>query len=104
MALPAPKKAAAQSPAVALPAKKTEAALSQATATPSSNAEQVQKLWQDVKQRKPEALVSLATIYARGEGVARDCGQASVLTEAAIRRAPQRAAELRQSLQQAGCE
>jgi hypothetical protein len=104
---PAPQKAAAPSRAIAVPAKTTPTPAHQAatlSATTATKTEDVQKLWQDVKQRKPEALVSLAGIYARGDGVARDCGQATVLTEAAIRRAPQRAAELRQSLQQAGCE
>jgi hypothetical protein len=63
----------------------------------------VQALWSLVESGDTRAEVLLADHYLRGDGVARSCGQARVLLEAAVRRANSEAKRKLDELEQNGC-
>lgn len=71
---------------------------------PQDSAQAVHWLWQAVSKQNGTALARLSAMYARGEGVARDCDQARVLAGAAAQKNPKGATSLLQELQAAGCE
>lgn len=68
------------------------------------SAQKARSLWQEVGKQNVNALERLSAMYARGEGVARDCDQARVLARAAAEKNPKGAASLLQELRAAGCE
>jgi TPR repeat protein len=66
-------------------------------------------LWQSVKNQNSSALIVLAGLYAKGDGVSKDCDQANVLLDAATRQAKSHAQFLRVEMTRAdlrtsGCE
>jgi hypothetical protein len=59
-------------------------------------------LWRAVGKQNPTASLLLADLYAKGEGVSRNCEQARLLATAAVRKGTPGASEKLQSL--AGCQ
>jgi TPR repeat protein len=76
---------------------------------PRDSKEAARHLWQSVRNKNGAALLALAGLYAKGDGVAQDCDQARVLMDAATKQAKshaqfQRAEIARQELRNAGCQ
>jgi hypothetical protein len=74
-----------------------------------NSAEAARHLWQSVKNQNSAALIPLAGLYAKGDGVSQDCDQAKILLDAATRQAkthPQflRLEMARADLRTSGCE
>ena len=66
-------------------------------------------LWQSVRNQNSSALIVLAGLYAKGDGVSKDCDQAKVLLDAATRQAKShtqflRVEMTRADLRTSGCE
>ena len=66
-------------------------------------------LWQSVKNQNSSALIVLAGLYAKGDGVNKDCDQAKILLDAATRQAKSHTQFLRVEITRAdlrtsGCE
>ena len=79
------------------------------TSAGPNSAEAVPHLWQAVKRQNAVALVTLAELFAQGEGVTKDCDQAKILFGAAERQAKtspqlQRIETARGTLRTSGCE
>ena len=64
----------------------------------------VRLLWASVEQGNPNAEISLADMYWRGQGVAKNCDQARILLTAAARKGSGEGKKRLQQFQQAGCE
>jgi hypothetical protein len=60
-------------------------------------------LWRAVSKHNLPAVLLLADLYARGEGVPRSCDQARVLLTAALKRGSVEATQRLQELQRSGC-
>jgi hypothetical protein len=60
-------------------------------------------LWKAVSKHNLPAVLLLADLYARGEGVSRNCDQARVLLTAALKRGSVEAGQRLQELQRSGC-
>jgi len=74
-----------------------------------NSAEAARHLWQSVKNKNSSALIPLAGLYAKGDGVTKDCDQAKILLDAATRQAKSHAQFLRvemirADLRSSGCE
>jgi len=74
-----------------------------------NSAEAARHLWQSVKNKNSSALIPLAGLYARGDGVSKDCDQAKILLDAATRQAKShteflRMEMIRADLRTSGCE
>lgn len=79
------------------------------TGAERNSAEAVPHLWQAVKRQNAVALITLAELFAQGEGVSKDCDQAKILFGAAERQAKspaqlQRIGAARVTLHASGCE
>jgi hypothetical protein len=61
-------------------------------------------LWKSVKKENAGAEVELADLYARGEGVGKNCEQARLLLTAAAKKGTPQAAQKLRSLQSGGCQ
>lgn len=71
--------------------------------------EAARHLWQSVKNQNSSALILLAGLYAKGDGVSKDCDQAKILLDAATRQAKShtqflRVEMARADLRTSGCE
>ncbi|HTC40806.1 MAG TPA: PilZ domain-containing protein [Candidatus Acidoferrales bacterium] len=66
--------------------------------------EAVRLLWVSVEKGNPSAELTLAELYWRGEGVARNCDQTRILLSAAARKGNADALKRLQQFQQEGCE
>jgi hypothetical protein len=71
--------------------------------------EAARHLWQSVKNQNSSALIVLAGLYAKGDGVGKDCDQAKILLDAATRQAKShtqflRVEMARADLRTSGCE
>lgn len=60
-------------------------------------------LWKSVSKHNTSALIVLADLYQRGDGVAKSCEQAQVLLTAGARRGSADAAQKLRNLQSSGC-
>jgi len=74
-----------------------------------NSAEAARHLWQSVKNKNSSALIPLAGLYAKGDGVSKDCDQAKILLDAATRQAKShteflRMEMIRADLRTSGCE
>ena len=74
-----------------------------------SSAEAARHLWQSVKNQNASALIPLAGLYAKGDGVSKDCDQAKILLDPATRQAKShteflRMEMIRADLRTSGCE
>jgi hypothetical protein len=74
-----------------------------------NSAEAARHLWQSVKNKNSSALIPLAGLYAKGDGVNKDCDQAKILLDAATKQAKSHAQFLRvdmirADLRTSGCE
>jgi len=74
-----------------------------------NSTEAARHLWQSVKNQNGSALIPLAGLYAKGDGVTKDCDQAKILLDAATRQAKSHAQFLRVEMSRAdlrtsGCE
>ena len=74
-----------------------------------NSAEAARHLWQSVKNKNSSALIPLAGLYAKGDGVTKDCDQAKILLDAATRQSKSHAQFLRvemtrADLRSSGCE
>ena len=65
--------------------------------------EAVRLLWIAVEKGNPEAEVTLAELYWRGQGVARNCDQTRILLTAAARKGSAEAQQRLREFQRAGC-
>jgi len=66
--------------------------------------EAVRLLWLSVEKGNPSAELSLAELYWRGEGVARNCDQTRILLSAAARKGDPEAQKKLQQFRREGCE
>jgi len=74
-----------------------------------NSVEAARHLWQSVKNQNSSALIVLAGLYAKGDGVSKDCDQAKILLDAATRQAKShtqflRVEMTRADLRTSGCE
>jgi len=74
-----------------------------------NSTEAARHLWQSVRNQNSSALIVLAGLYARGDGVSKDCDQAKILLDAATRQAKShthflRVEMARADLRTSGCE
>ena len=69
-----------------------------------NSAEAARYLWKSVSRQNGMALVELAGLYAKGDGVAKDCEQARILMEAASRHKVSKMGIALETLRDAGCE
>jgi hypothetical protein len=74
-----------------------------------NSADAARHLWQSVKNQNSLALILLAGLYAKGDGVSQDCDQAKILLDAATRQAKShtqfiRVEMMRADLRNSGCE
>ena len=81
----------------------------QGNGVPRNSEEAARHLWQSVRQQNGSALVVLAGLYAQGDGVAKDCDQATVLLNAAAKQAKSHSQFLhveatRETLRTSGCD
>jgi hypothetical protein len=60
-------------------------------------------LWKAVAKNNEPAVLLLADLYARGDGVPRSCDQARILLTAALKRGPAEASQKLQELPKSGC-
>lgn len=61
-------------------------------------------LWKSVEKKNTGAMVTLADLYLRGDGVQKNCEQGRVLLDAAAKKGRKDAAEMLRSLPAFGCE
>ena len=66
--------------------------------------EAAQWLWKSVAKHNAAALVLLADLYQRGDGVSKSCDQAQVLLVAAAKRGSPEAGQKLRNLQRSGCK
>ena len=69
-----------------------------------NSAEAAHYLWKAVGKQNGRALVELAGLYAKGDGVTKDCDQAKVLMEAAARHKIKELGTALETLHESGCE
>jgi TPR repeat protein len=60
-------------------------------------------LWKAVGKNNVPAVLMLADLYARGDGVPRSCDQARILLTAALKRGASEAGQRMRDLQNSGC-
>jgi hypothetical protein len=75
----------------------------QGKATRRSSAEAAKYLWRAVGKKNSTALVLLADLYERGDGVAKSCDQAKLLLIAAAKKGSAAAGQKLRNLQSSGC-
>ena len=68
------------------------------------SSEAAKLLWKAVRQQNTTAAVLLSGLYARGDGVPKNCDQASLLLVAAAKRGAAQAAEQLRNLESRGCQ
>jgi hypothetical protein len=61
-------------------------------------------LWRSVSKHNPAALILLADLYKRGDGVVKSCDQAEILLVAAAKKGSVEAGHQLESLQSSGCK
>lgn len=69
-----------------------------------NSAEAARHLWKSVRRQNGRALLELAGLYAKGDGVEKDCDQAKILLQAASRHKVSRIGTAFKTLRRAGCE
>ncbi len=69
-----------------------------------NSAEGARWLWKAVAARNTSAEMELATLYARGEGVAKNCEQAKILLDSAAKRGVEAAGAQLKQLNDSGCQ
>ena len=69
-----------------------------------NSAEAAQWLWKSISKHNAEATLVLADLYLRGDGVSKNCDQASVLLDMAARKNIAGAGERLRNLQAFGCQ
>jgi TPR repeat protein len=67
-------------------------------------AEAAKWLWKSIAKHNGPAMLELADLYLKGDGVSRNCDQARVLLDSAARRGMARAGERLRNLQAFGCQ
>jgi hypothetical protein len=97
-AAPAPAQSGAQELATA------EKYLNPTGGTARDSGEAVEWLWKAVRKRNLEAALVLSDMYARGDGMPKNCDQARLLLDVAARRGGKGAAERLRNLQASGCQ
>ena len=68
------------------------------------SAEAAKYLWKSVGRQNGRALVELAGLYAKGDGVVKDCDQAKILLQAASHHKLNKMGAALETLRQSGCE
>jgi len=68
------------------------------------SAHAAQLLWKAVSRQNPKAALALAELYARGDGVAKDCDQARLLLVAAAKKGLSAAGTRLRRLEANGCQ
>lgn len=71
---------------------------------PRNSAEAARWLWRAVAARNTAAEMELASLYAKGEGVAKNCEQAKILLDSAARRGVEAAGAQLKQLNETGCQ
>ena len=79
-------------------------ALSFLNSQPRDTAAAAQWLWKAVEKRNTQAIVLLAGLYLRGDGVQKNCDQGRILLDAAADKGNKDAANLLRNLQAFGCQ
>ena len=69
-----------------------------------NSAEAAHYLWKAVGKQNGRALVELAGLYAKGDGVVKDCDQAKILLDAASRHKMKNLGTALETLRKSGCE
>jgi len=69
-----------------------------------NSAEAAKWLWKAVAARNTTAEMALADLYARGDGVAKNCEQAKILLDSAAKRGVDPAAAQLKQLNDSGCQ
>ena len=77
--------------------------LAQAYLRHSNASDAARLLWKAVGRNNTEAALTLSQLYARGEGVTRNCDQARILLVAAAKRGSAAAAEQLRQFDSAAC-
>jgi TPR repeat protein len=72
--------------------------------TGRDSSEAAKLLWRSVRKHNTQALITLADLYARGDGVSKNCEQAEVLLLAAAKRGSADAAQKLRIMQVSGCK
>jgi TPR repeat protein len=73
------------------------------TGSPANPAQASVWLWKAVGKNNVPAVLMLADLYARGDGVPRSCDQARILLTAALKRGASEAGPKMRDLQNSGC-
>jgi TPR repeat protein len=68
------------------------------------SAEAAKWLWKSIAKHNGPAMLALADLYLKGDGVAKNCDQARVLLDSAGRRGMAGAGERLRNLQAFGCQ
>lgn len=69
-----------------------------------NSVEAAKLLWTSVSKKNTTAMVTLAELYLRGDGVQKNCDQGRVLLDAAAKKGSKEAAEILRNLPGFGCE
>lgn len=69
-----------------------------------NSAEAARYLWKSVSRQNGQALAELAGLYAKGDGVVKDCDQARILLQAAAHHKNVKLGATLETLHQSGCE
>jgi TPR repeat protein len=81
-----------------------QAYLSGTSGEPRNSAEAAKWLWKSMAKHNSTATLTLADLYLKGDGVAKNCDQARVLLDSAARAGMKQAGEQLRHLQAFGCE
>lgn len=74
------------------------------TGQPRDSAEAAKLLWKAMGKHNGPAMVALADLYLKGDGVSKNCDQARVLLDSAAQRGVAGAGQRLRSLQAFGCQ
>ncbi len=78
--------------------------LTGANGEPRNSAEAAKWLWKSMAKHNSTATLTLADLYLKGDGVAKNCDQARILLDSAAREGMKQAGEQLRHLQAFGCE
>ena len=103
---PASEKSEAENPAPEISDPDLQAGLQFLHGDPSerNSAEAARYLWRSVSRQNGQALVELAGLYAKGDGVRKDCDQARILLQAASHHKNVKLGAALETLHQSVCE